>query len=476
MQYFWDKLEQYGAGKALVQDDGRECTYEEMTELSRILSTMLMPRSVCLQLCSNTIASVAGYAGFLRNRVVPLLLDSALDETLLNKLMRLYRPRYMWLPQEERRQRKSLQSYEALYSYQGYDLLLLSSGPPYPLHDGLGVLLTTSGSTGSPKFVRQSYRNMEANAASICEYLAIDEKERPVTTLPMHYTYGLSVLHSHLRMGATVLLTSYPVVRREFWEFMKERKATSLSGVPYTYEVLRKVKCMQMDLPDLKVLTQAGGRLPVALQREFGDWAGKEGRKFIVMYGQTEATARMSYLPAEHCLDKCGSIGIPIPGGTFALVNEKGDEICQTQTDGELVYRGENVALGYAESAEDLSRGDDWGGVLYTGDIARKDADGYYYITGRRKRFLKLYGSRVNLDEIEQLVNQAFPHVDCAAVGTDERMRLYITDKDAIEKVKEFVVDKTRINALAVQVDYLAELPRNASGKILYGTLERKES
>ena len=187
------------------------------------------------------------------------------------------------------------------------------------LYKDLGLLLTTSGSTGSPKLVRLSYENVKANAESIAEYLSIDENERPITSLPMYYSYGISVINSHYIKDATLLLTDHPVIQKLFWMFAQDEKATSIAGVPFTYEMLRRLRIFKMDLPYLKTMTQAGGKLNAKLAKEYIENAQATGKRFFVMYGQTEATARMSYLPLDKALEKYASIGIAIPGGRFAI-------------------------------------------------------------------------------------------------------------------------------------------------------------
>jgi acyl-CoA synthetase (AMP-forming)/AMP-acid ligase II len=166
----------------------------------------------------------------------------------------------------------------------------------------------------------------------------------------------------------------------------------------------------------------------------------------------------MSFLPPDLALEKAGSIGIAIPGGSFAL--EDGDE---------LVYRGPNVCLGYADSALDLARGDDNGGVLHTGDIARRDDDGLYYVVGRSKRMLMLFGNRINLEDIEQMVAE-LGHA-CACAGEDDKLRIYTTDTDNHAAIRAFVAERTGINPSAFTVHHIDTIPRNDAGKILYSAL-----
>ena len=292
-------------------------------------------------------------------------------------------------------------------------------------------------------------------------------------TLPMNYTYGLSILNSHLFVGATVLVTDKGLMQKEFWQFFREQGATSFGGVPYTYEMLDRLRFFRMKLPSLRTMTQAGGKLTPELHRKFAEYAEANGKRFVVMYGQCEATARMGYLPADKAVEKCGSMGIAIPGGRFRLADADGNEIIRPYMTGELVYEGANVTLGYAERGEDLAKGDERHGILETGDMAQFDEDGFYYIVGRKKRFLKIYGNRVNLDEIDRLVKGRYGDMDFASAGVDDHMYLFVTNASAAEDVRRYVVEKTGLNPVAFQTIALDTIPRNDSGKTLYKELEK---
>jgi acyl-coenzyme A synthetase/AMP-(fatty) acid ligase len=269
-----------------------------------------------------------------------------------------------------------------------------------------------------------------------------------------------------------LILTDATVMQREFWQQLRDYGATSFGGVPYIYEMLDKLRLTRMDLPSIRTMTQAGGRLRPDLHLKLAEYADSNGIRFFVMYGQTEATARMSYLPPERSVEKNGSIGVAIPGGSFSLSDEDGCVIPDAGTVGELVYEGANVALGYAERGEDLARGDDWGGVLRTGDMAKRDADSFYYVVGRRKRFLKLFGIRFNLDEAEELVRSEFEGVECACAGQDDLACVYVTDATMQDEVRNFLVHKTGIARSGFRVKAVAALPRNESGKVLYAELD----
>jgi len=450
----------------IISDANVDFNCCQIKDLRTSLESKLTKRSLVFCLCSNTVGSLIGYIAFIDSKVVPVMLDAKKDVESLRKLANIYRPNYIWAPKDNKFV-EGLKSEFAIYNYGLYKY----SDEPVEMHDELGLLLTTSGSTGSPKLVRLSYKNIISNAKSIADYLHIDENERPITSLPMYYSYGLSVINSHIMRGATILLTDKPVIQKDFWNFAVEQKATSISGVPFTYEVLRRLRIFNMYLPHLRTMTQAGGKLNANIAKEYIEQAYAIGKKFIVMYGQTEATARMSYLPWNKAKEKYSSIGVAIPGGKFSLIDEKNNIIDEPDKDGELIYEGQNVSLGYAECREDLSRGDDNHGILHTGDIAHRDADGFYYITGRMKRFVKIYGNRVNLDATEQLLKDVT--TGCACVGVDDKLTVFITDVDKTENIKSYLVKKTGLNPGAFNVRTISSIPKNNAGKILYAQLNK---
>ncbi|MCM1185095.1 MAG: AMP-binding protein [Lachnoclostridium sp.] len=460
----------YEANTFLIDEQGEKYSYSDLIAKAKEIYERIRSRCLVFSLCTNTVGSVVGYVSFLQNRVVPVLLNANLDASLLNNLIQIYLPSYLWIPSSAK---ENFQDYRVCFEALNYCLLETNFEKPYPLHEDLALLLTTSGSTGSPKFVRQSYDNIKANADSIIQYLRLDSTERPITTLPMNYTYGLSIINTHLAVGATLLVTEKGMMQKEFWEFFKEQKATSFGGVPYTYEMLDRLHFTKMDLPYLRTMTQAGGKITPQIHQKFAEYADKTGKKFVVMYGQCEATARMGYLPADRAVEKCGSMGIAIPGGRFRLIDVNGDEIKDAHVTGELVYEGRNVTMGYAECGDDLMKGDERHGTLATGDMAEFDEDGYYFIVGRKKRFLKIYGNRVNLDEIDRMIKGHFSELDVASSGVDDHMFIFMNDEEKMQDVKDFVSHTTGLNPVAFKTKYLAEIPKNDSGKVVYKDLEQ---
>jgi acyl-CoA synthetase (AMP-forming)/AMP-acid ligase II len=337
-------------------------------------------------------------------------------------------------------------------------------GSRHELHPDLALLLSTSGSTGSPKLVRLSRRNIQANAESIAAYLDLTDRDRAITTLPMAYCYGLSVINSHLNRGASVVLTDRSVIDPEFWELLRRTRATSFAGVPYTFDLLDRIGFADMELPDLRYLTQAGGRLDPAHVRAYATLGERRGWDLYVMYGQTEATARMAYLPPALAATRPESIGIPIPGGSMRIEPVPG----AADGTGELVYRGPNVMLGYANGPADLALGRTTD-ELRTGDLGRRADDGTFEITGRRTTFIKIAGLRMDPGGIERLLESR--GVRAGVAGTDDELVLVIehaTEADPGRLVRETVC----LPAHAVRVVAVPELPRLPNGKLDRPTIQ----
>lgn len=460
-------FDKYASHIAVETEHGKSMTYAQLEEASNSIAVEMEPRKFSFCLCENTLGSLVGYVAFMTHNIPTVLLDASKDNDIIENLIDHYQPQYVWCPTLRK---ADLSVGIPVCEYEDYTLLQLGK-QNYVVHPDVQLCLTTSGTTGSPKLVKLTEENLRSNAESIAEYLKITEKERAITSLPMYYSFGMSVINSHLIKGATLLLTDKAVIQREFLNFLKEGKATSIAGVPYTYEMLRRLRFLKMDLPELKTMIQAGGKLNANIVKEYVEAAQANRKEFIVMYGQTEAAPRMSYLPFDKALEKYASIGIAIPGGKLSVRDVNDQEITTPDTDGELIYEGPNVCMGYAECIEDLAKGDENKGVLHTGDVARFDSDGYFYITGRMKRFVKVWGNRCNLDATEQLVKAIT--TSCACVGVDDKITVFVTQEGLDEKIKAYLVDKTGLNIRAFDVKALPEIPALPSGKLDYQTMQK---
>ena len=328
-------------------------------------------------------------------------------------------------------------------------------------------ILTSSGTTGTKKLVRQSYQNYISNTKSIVNKLKNNSSISTITTLPISYTFGLSIINSHLYSGSTIILNDNSVLQKGFWEKYNKHKPKSIYGVPYTYELLSKIGISKVNHDRLKIIAHAGGRLNKNLFLEISKFSEKNQIKFFSMYGQAEATARMSILDYKYSLTKIKSIGKPISGGKFIIKNDKKKIINTFNKPGELFYYGDNVCLGYAKSYLDLKKGDENQKIINTGDIALFDKDKFYFIVGRKKRIIKIFGNRVSLDEIEMIIEKMGYKVICKNV--DDKLCINYIDKNLNEfLLKKELFKLLKINPKFIDLKRLEKFNINTSGKIIF--------
>ncbi len=458
MSAFWEHSEDLHLPACVVSATGEKVSYDELYRRADSFAVNLnhpeQERVFLIIKAGNNLESLIAYIACLRHQHACLLVSDSLDAESSASLCSLYTPDFL---------------YEAQENGDGYKLTSLPSAAQQPMHPDLRLLLSTSGSTGSPKLVRLSEKNIYANAKSISTYLELGTTERPITNLPMYYSYGLSVINSHLQAKACLLLTDHSLISADFWAFAQENGVTSLAGVPYTYDMLEMLNFRELSIPTMRYMTQAGGKLSPVIVETYANWACEHDLRFFVMYGQTEATARMSYLPHEETLNRPSSIGIAIPGGEFFLKTDNELLTQEVSTHGELIYKGDNVSMGYAYKRDDFCLDDERGGVLHTGDMARCDADGYYYITGRLNRFLKIAGNRFGLDEIETHLRQNEITAYCG--GMDDKLIVIVESEDNKTRASTILKNKWKLSRKQYRVEILDSIPRSESGKVLYAQL-----
>ncbi len=451
-------------------EDGHSYTYAELLNFATHLHEYMRGQALVLCQIDSSLGGLVGYLAFAHScQYVAMLQGVETHEAYIHCLIKKYEPDYVWVPESLREIYGDAQL--VLNSY-GYSLLKLSVGETANLSDQLCLLASTSGSTGSPKFVRQSRQNILANTVSIVEYLDLKADDVAITSLPLNYTYGMSIVNCQIAVGGDIVLTNKAVVQKEFWTLLRERKVSVLAGVPYTYEMMDRLRVFRKDLPDVKKILQAGGKMTEALQDKIGTYCQEYQKQLFIMYGQTEATTRMSYLPPERCLQKRGSIGVAIPNGRFKLVDTNGNEINSTEVTGELVFEGENVCMGYADQKEHLTLGDEWSGVLYTGDLAAKDEDGYYFIKGRIKRFIKHFGLRVNLDEVESVLKKKYLAERIAVTDDNEKIIVFTEVAIDEEELKKYLTEMTEVKRAGINVVNSTSIPSLPNGKTDYQALK----
>ena len=417
-------------------------------------------RGVVAILCGRNRETITAYIGALRHRHIPLLLNNDLPDKQLCNLLSLYKADYLFAPSD-----RSFHAYAAVSAYHSYTLSEYVTDKTVPApHSDLAMLIPTSGSTGDPKCVRLSHRNIESCTQSIITYLSLDSQRRAVSLLPLHYSYGLSVLNSIVGARGSYLLSLHSPLTRSFWADIVNFGVTDFSAVPFIFESLKRMRFSEEILSSLKVVTQAGGRLTPSLTSHFQSLFSQHGIRYFTMYGQTEASPRIAYLRPEDAVRKAGSVGKALDIGSVSISSEQ-----RVEDEGELIYSGPNVCLGYANNRDDLAKGDDFCGVLHTGDLARIDNEGFIFITGRLKRVVKVNGVSVNLDFIQSRLQDLGYAV--YVVGVDDRVYLAV-EADEIAPVLNSAKTEFDFHGTVWQAEQFEAIPRTAAGKPDYVSLQ----
>lgn len=448
---------------AVLDDNGKAYTYGDLEKLKEMYSSCMQERSLVLVLCDYNIDTVSFYYCMMELGNVPMLLDANLDGALLENILSYYEPNYIWILKKRLEQLEM--NGNIIKEKEGYVLLSYRS-ERIEMHPNLGLLLTTSGSTGSPKFVRISRQGILHNASVMSRTLKINQMDRAIAALPMYYCYGLSIFHMHWLNGGGMLLTGKSMLEPSYWQLLEKYQVTNFAAVPFNYDMMLKVGFLEKDFPSLRFITEGGGKLSEENQKLFGEALKNKKIDFYICYGQTEGTTYLSYLSSKKILEKSGSIGRAIDGMNAVIedANENGE--------GELCFVGESVCMGYATKKEDLRLADENHGRLSTGDIAYTDEEGYIFLRGRKKRFIKMLGKRVNMDEVQNILNIEFSSCQFAVTGNDDSLQIFFTGEGEAKEIKVFCERKFSISRQMVQVRQLEALPFSASGKLLYEKLE----
>lgn len=455
---------------ALFVDGGSDVSFGMLLLEMQRFADKIFKGALVFLLGGNDRESIIFYLSCLEKGAVPLLLAKDISPGPLRKLIQTYKPNYLFkiLNGEAAEDGYSLMWQEGYYGLFQNNVSLSHS-----IHPDLALLLATSGSTGSVKLVRLTLKNLVSNAESISQYLKITPAEKAITSLPFNYSYGLSIINSHLLSGASIALTNHSLLEARFWKLINEFGVTSLAGVPYSYEILLKLGLERLKMPTVKTLTQAGGRLDPLKVKKIAEFCLANQMRFFTMYGQTEATARISFMSLEDIVERPGSIGKAIPNGLLRIVDSDDRPVKVSGVVGELLYEGPNVSMGYAECLDDLKLGDVFKGVLHTGDLASFDEGGYFYIDGRIQRFLKIFGVRISLDAVERMLVER--GIEGAAYGTDDLLMISVLNfpVDKSEELQKWLATTLTIHHSGVRVREISELPRLANGKVDYQCLKQ---
>lgn len=466
--FFFKKINKFNNNTALIlEKKNKKISYSKLDSYLSTISKKLKKNSLAFLLCKNNLETVACYLSLLSMDCAIVLLDEQMDSRLLTKLINIYKPNLIFLPKKFK---KNLKKYKETFVFFDYKLCIEKVYSKKKIHPNLSLLISTSGSTGTPKLVKLSRDNLINNTIQICKYLPITKKDITITTLPMSYVYGLSVINTHIYKGASILLNTSSIIEKDFWLKMVENKISSFSGVPYIYDLIEKLNLKNFPPKTLKYSTQAGGKLSVRTLENIINKYKKFNIKFFSMYGASEATARMSYVPWKMVNKKRGSIGIPLKGGSFHLEDKNRKKINISNKIGELVYRGKNVFMGYSNNLNDLGKGDVNNGIFKTGDYAYRDKDNYYFITGRKDRYVKIYGMRVNLDELEDIIaNYGLENI--CTQKKQNKILIYVKNFNKNEQLKKYLIKLTKLHSTSLEIKNVKKFPLNKNFKISYNEL-----
>jgi long-chain acyl-CoA synthetase len=426
-----------------------EITFQQLYDTSMALASWLQKEvgqnKHIILISVNNLFFITSYLAIIKSGNICIPLDPKIEKENLNYINELTDPALVFLTRDLE-QKLDLHSNkpifpDTIYDYQVKGIKMYEKGFD---KERCAEIIFTSGSTGKPKGVMISHKNLISNTGSIIKYLKLSKSDRMLVVLPFYYCYGLSLLHTHLRAGGSVVLNNSFIYLGTIIKDLKEYKCTGFAGVPSHYQILlRKSDSFKQTIfPDLKYVTQAGGKLPAIFIDEFRE--SFPDVTFFVMYGQTEATARLSYLPPLLYEKKKGSMGKGIPGVELKVINENGEPVNPGET-GEVIARGDNIMIGYFAD-EEGTRNTLRDGWLYTGDLGTVDEDGYIYLTARKKEIIKVRGKRISPKEIEAVILEIPEVIDCSIEGIDDDLEgemlkaTIVIRKDAKNHItKEFI-------------------------------------
>ena len=455
-----------GERVAIVSERGQTYCYKDLAAISSSRLSKLESKSVCLLICNLSETAIIYYIGLIRKRITTILVDANLGQQKIEKIISCYSPNYIISPLTSIVVPIKFEIIDRLKDFIIYENK--SENHDSSLQD-TSLCLTTSGSTGSAKFVKLSLGNIESNTESIIKAVGINQNQITITTMPMSYSYGLSVINTSLEAGGTLIVNTSQVTSKEFWRKINEYKVDTLSGVPYIYEQLSRLSPEFLKRTKLRKFTQAGGKLSKPVREHFKKIVRETGISFYVMYGQTEATARMAVLPPEDFNDFESAIGFAIPGGNLTVCNELGARIETPGMIGEICFEGPNVFQGYATNRTDLIKNQTQTRILKSGDLGYFDGEGRFYITGRLKRIAKLLGNRIDLEEVEHyLLEQG---IETVCVEHRDRLRVVSTLAEIPKEIQSYLLEYLRISPLLVTFESIPYVPRLPSGKVDYGSV-----
>jgi len=461
-------VSRHGDKVALISKDTGTITYKEIEKKISTLKKKVKKKTLIFLISQNSIAPILLYIYAIKNNCVIILIDIKTSMPNISNLLNIYEPSYIAAPNDWIK-KFNIKKYKLTDKILDYSIYKTNYKLFPKMNPELCLLLPTSGSMGSPKFVRISKKNITSNTHSIIKYLKIRTKDRTITNMPFNYSYMLSIINTHIEVGASIYVTKESLLQKEFWNEFRKNKITSFNGVPYIYDIIIKLGLNKIYNENFYSLTQAGGKMNNRSIKTILKFCKRYKIKFTAMYGQTEASPRMTYLHWKYAQKKTGSIGKAIPGTKIWIEDNDGKKINKIKKTGELIFQGKNVSMGYAENIQDLQKEDENHGILKTGDLAYFDKDKFFFIKGRKNRIIKIVGNRFNLDEIEERMRKKRIQIACKNIN--DVLFIFHEKKSPKKKILEYISKITGQNIINFKCILLKKFPRTLNGKINYKKL-----
>ena len=467
---FINKFKEFKNNIAFINEKNEKITYKKfINDIKSFNKFKIKNKSIVFLLSSTTYSFNVIYFNFLIEGIVPFVLNENLDIEKIQKLSRIYKPNFILSVKKN-----DIQNFRQTSNFNEYYIYKNRDQFNHKFTKDLALLVSTSGSTGDVKFVKLSLENIYTNTKSICNYLNIKKNHVSISNLPFSYSFGLSILHTHLYSGAKIIICKHSIIEKKFWDIFKLYRVNSFNGVPYSYEILNKIKFFDKEYKHLKYFTVAGGSININLLKFIINYLKKNKKKFYNMYGQAEASTRISFLPTNKLEKKIGSIGVAIPSGKIYLIDKSNKIIKKPFTTGELIYKGKNVMIGYSSSLKDLNVKRQNKYILKTGDIGFFDEEKYFFITSRKKRIIKIYGHRVSLDEIQKMLE--LNGIKNVCIAKEERLKIFLLKEFNQDKINKLISIYTKINVKSITIlKVIKSFPTTTNGKIDFPRLYNEE-
>ncbi len=434
-------------------------SYKKLNKDVDKLKPYFSSKNLILILANNSYEFIVFYVASIKFNQLVLLSNPDFGETEISKIIKKYQPKYILAKNKF----GFLKKYKNLMNFYSYNFYNKISDLKFEIDNELSCLLSTSGTTGDVKYAKISIENLLDNTKKISNVLKINSKDVTITTMPPYYSYALSVINTHLFKGASIILNNYSIIDRNFWKLFEKFKPNNLNGVPYIYEILKKINFQKMNIKSLKYMTQAGGKMDERIKDFFIDICNKKKIQLYIMYGQTEASPRMAILPWRLLNKFPNSVGFPLEGSKVQI--EKKFKF-KKKMYGEIVYYGKNVFQGYSKNYKDLINKNSENGKLNTGDLGYLGKNGLIYITGRKKRILKIFGIRISLDDVENELKK--DNIESICLGDDKKLKISYKSKINKENLIQKIKNITRLPRNFIEVTNIKRINRNEVGKIIY--------